>query len=77
VVDNENLDLTPSFVRFSLFISEVFKMATCKECICCRILVGCWVCKKGDGVKRLSELTEEMQGCPNYSTDLPEIFRCN
>lgn len=47
-------------------------MASCKECIYCRILATCWICKKDSNgkIRRLSELgTEGVESCDFFTND--------
>ncbi|MFO7966737.1 MAG: hypothetical protein R6U44_03970 [Archaeoglobaceae archaeon] len=46
-------------------------MVTCKECIYCRILATCWVCKKDSNgkIRKLSELHLEIEDCTFFTND--------
>ncbi|MFP3910159.1 MAG: hypothetical protein ACLFVX_09910 [Archaeoglobaceae archaeon] len=47
-------------------------MVTCKECIYCRILATCWVCKKDRNgkIRSLKELeAEDVENCTHFTND--------
>ncbi len=45
-------------------------MVNCEECIYCRILATCWVCKKDSNgmIRKLIELQSE-EGCSFFTND--------